>query len=169
MTESQMLQRNSTGCFFREIFCQRWMVLQVSSRLRRVVFPRFFRTIKSRDYNSNSFGNGRIFIPGPVCRMSEGLGGVKCRGCDRSPPGASGMAVHSDGSLPPTDACGVRIACPTASEPGPRAPGAGEALLHSALPLVLGSPTWTGSSSTRGILTILRSPEASFLTSWPTL
>ena len=72
----KMLQRNSTGCFFREIFCQRRTVLQVSSWPRRVVFPRFFRTIKSRDYNSNSFGNGRIFTR--ACVQNEWGPG---RGC----------------------------------------------------------------------------------------
>lgn len=118
-----MLQRNSTGCFFREIFCQRWMVLQVSSRPRRVVFPRFFRTIKSRDYNSNSFGNGRIFIPGPVCRMSEGLGGGVCgRGCDRSPRGGPGWPCIQMGVSLPRMLAGVRTLSEPASEPA--SPGA---------------------------------------------
>ena len=151
-----------------------------SSVLPRVVFPRFFRTIKSRDYNSNSFGNGRIFIPGPVCRTSEGLGGGVCvaeavtgapqvEGEEPRRASRDGRAFRWESpcaTAVPSHRCARR--CGGRPSLHPQAPGGGEALPYSVPPAVLSFPTWTGSYSTRGIVTILGSTKPSYLSSRPT-
>ena len=72
-------------------------------------------------------------------------------------------------SLVPSQECLRRCGRRLSLHPSlhPRAPGVGGVLLYLAPAPVLSFATWTGSSSARGIVTILRSSEASFLSSQP--
>ena len=93
---------------------------------------------------------------------------------EKSPGGHPRMAMCSDGilcdTLVPSQGCSRRCGCRLSLHPSlhPRAPGVGGVLLYLAPAPVLSFATWTGSSSALGIVTILGSTEASFLSSQPT-
>ena len=173
----KMLQRNSTGCFFHEIFCQRQTVLQVSSReLSSLDFSELLRVgtiipivLVMAGFSFQGLCAERARAWAGVCVAEAVTGAPQVEGEEPRRASRDGRAFRWESpcaTAVPSHRCARR--CGGRPSLHPQAPGGGEALPYSVPPAVLSFPTWTGSYSTREIVTILGSTKPSFLSSRPT-